>query len=97
MFKCDLARERGLTLRELDQRMDGNEMTVWQAYHNIKPIYDFYWMAAQISRTVASAMGGGKRYTIDDFLPFTTKVKPKQTPEEALAAFDRSTINLRAK
>jgi hypothetical protein len=94
MFKFDLARERGWSLAELDAKMDGNELAEWQAYHNLKPTYDFYWMTALICTTIANAMGSGKRYKISDFLPYKTKPKKKQTPEQALAAFDATFAHL---
>ena len=89
MFMFDLAREKGWSVRELNERMDANELAEWQAYHRIKPLYDFYWMAALISCTMANAMGAKPARKLDDFLPRYARKKTR-TPEEALAAFDRA-------
>lgn len=49
--------------------MSSRELSEWLAMERIDPLPDFYWMSAQECLVAASSFGGGKKLTLDHFLP----------------------------
>jgi hypothetical protein len=78
----------GKSLAEIEA-LSGWELACWKAYHAVEPLPDAHWDQAHICSVIASVMSArGKRYSVDDFLPW---VQPKvrrarQTPEEMYKA-----------
>lgn len=77
-FAFRLALALGCTVRELLQRIDSEELTLWHAYYNLEP-----WgeeradiRAAIVASTTANCFST-KRHKLTDFLPKWEKPEPQ--------------------
>lgn len=75
--------------------MPADELAEWAAYHELEPIPDPAWNAAQICAVVANAnRSKGPAAKVEDFLPRIARKargKVRQSPAEMLAAFRAAT------
>lgn len=74
-----------MTVERLEREMSSPELSEWLAMERIDPLPDFYWMSAQECLVTASAFGGAKKLSIDDFRPVAAP-KRRLTAEETMRA-----------
>lgn len=78
-----------MSVRECQERVDGDEFTYWKAYNQIDPIGNERqdYQAALVAYTTASAAGGKKKYKFNDFLLNFDKPKRMNNPQEIMKYF----------
>lgn len=74
-----------MTVARLENEMTSRELSEWLAMERIDPLHDPYWTSAQECLVTASALGGAKKLTIDDFRP-TPAPRPRLGVEETIKA-----------
>lgn len=81
-----LAERLGMPLRELWERMDSAEVSLWMAKDRIDPPPDPWLMTGILGSLIANAFGGGRRkWTPEDFIPRPSPSKPGFSPAGGLA------------
>lgn len=79
MFQLALA--LGMTVREIETKMDSREFSEWIAFTNIEPLPDPWLIGGQQCALMANMWTTGKRFRPEDFMP-TVKPTKKQSNTE---------------
>jgi hypothetical protein len=83
MFR--LAAHFGCTVRELERRMGGDELTEWLGFEQEYDFPDNFWLGARLGGIVTGLTG--KAMAAEDVAPIYRRVKVAPTPAEVKAAF----------
>ena len=89
MFLHRLALSLGMTIQQLLDNMDSQELSAWIAYDSIQPLGELMddFRTGMVCSVVANANNGkrGKALSPADFMPYYKKKKKNQTPEEMMS------------
>lgn len=74
-----------MTVRELLDRMDSQELSEWLAFDNVEGIPDPHYGPAVVASTIANAHGA--RTSIADFYPVQPETPPQSIEEQKAALY----------